>query len=148
VSAEETFFSDIADPTRLRSELLALSDRTAGRLRRKQLGAGCVTVKIRMHDFTTQTRQCRLTPPSNESRRLGAAAIALLDAWLHEHPGARIRLLGVGTSDLAVSEQHDLFAAAAPEEPTQLDATLDRIRSRFGTAALTRASGLARRDRR
>jgi DNA polymerase-4 len=142
VSAEETFASDIDAAPRLRSELLQLSDRTAARLRSRQLSAGCVTVKIRRHDFTTQTRQRRLTPPSNDSQQLGAAATALLDVWLQEHPGARIRLLGVGASDLETAEQQDLFRSTAPAQASQLDATLDRIRSRFGNTALTRASGL------
>jgi DNA polymerase IV len=144
VSAEETFASDLDDAARLRSELLHLSDRTAARLRSRNLSAGCVTVKIRRHDFTTQTRQCQLLPPSNDSRHLATAAAALLDAWLREHPGARIRLLGVGTSELETVEQRDLFNDAA-HEPSPLDATLDKIRSRFGTSALTRASGLSAR---
>jgi DNA polymerase IV len=145
VSAEETFSEDIADPARLRGELLQLSDRTAARLRAKRLSAGRVIVKIRQHDFLTQTRQCQLTPPSNDSRRLGVAAATLLDTWLREHRGARIRLLGVGSSDLASVAQQDLFSSAPPESPSPLDATLDRIRSKFGNTALTRASGLAGR---
>ncbi|MEO7775305.1 MAG: DNA polymerase IV [Steroidobacteraceae bacterium] len=145
VSAEETFRADIADVARLRSELLLLSDRTAARLRDKLLSAGCVTIKIRRHDFSTQTRQRRLTPHSNESRHLGAIALALLDVWLRENPGARLRLLGMGTSDLQVVEQQDMFSIAPPEQASALDATLDKIRSRFGTGALTRASGLRRR---
>jgi DNA polymerase-4 len=144
VSAEETFFTDIEDPARLRSELLQLSDRTAARLRAKQLCAGCIAVKIRRHDFTTQTRQRQLTPPSNDSRRLGAAALGLLDAWLRTHRQARIRLLGVGASELEPLPQQDLFSSA-PQAPSQLDATLDSIRSKFGKDSLTRASGLAER---
>jgi DNA polymerase-4 len=142
ISAEDTFSTDIGDPGRLQSELARLADRTSTRLRAKGLVAGCVTVKIRRHDFTTFTRQRRVSPLTNDSRAIAAAARDLLAVWLKEHRGVRIRLLGVGVSQLAVADQLDLFSPPAPHAASRLDGALDAIREKFGSRALTRAGNL------
>jgi DNA polymerase-4 len=142
VSAEETFDTDLDDPQRLRSELLRLSDRTCARLRAKGLVAGCVTLKIRQHDFSTHSRQRRLVPPTQDSRAVGTAAAELLDAWLREHSGSRLRLLGVGGSELVPLSQPDLFAPPQPPPDQRLDAAVDQIRSRYGSSAMIRAGNL------
>ncbi|HEV7717277.1 MAG TPA: DNA polymerase IV [Steroidobacteraceae bacterium] len=142
ISAEDTFFNDIADPARLQSELASLADRTCTRLRKKALTAGCVTVKIRRKDFTTFTRQKRVSPATNDTRAITGVASALLKTWLAENPGVKVRLLGVGVSQFAEADQLDLFAAPAPNGTSALDTTLDAIRQKFGPKALTRAGNL------
>ena len=142
ISAEETFHEDIADPAVLRAELVRLADKASARLRAKRLVAACVKVKIRRHDFETHTHQRRLAPATHDSRSIAKLAEALLTSWLARHPGARLRLLGVGVSELSPAEQLDLFDAAQPAETTRLDATLDAIRGKFGGTALQRASNL------
>jgi DNA polymerase-4 len=142
ISAEETFDTDIADPARLEAEILALADRASSRLRAKSLAAGCVAVKVRRADFATFTRQQQLEPATQDSRVIGRAASDLLRRWRAEYPRARVRLLGVGVSDLAPATQLDLFVPGSVPQPAPLDATLDAIRSRFGAAGLTRASKL------
>ena len=141
ISAEDTFETDIADPDRLRAELSRLVDRLAGRLRSKGLAAGCVSVKIRRHDFTTITRQRRVTPLTHESSALAAVAQSLLAAWLAGEPTARLRLLGVGVTELAPAAQLGLFESQ-PADTSRLDAALDAIRDKFGSESLTRASHL------
>jgi DNA polymerase-4 len=142
ISAEDTFFQDIADPARLQTEIAKLADRTCTRLRKKSLTAACVTVKIRRKDFTTFTRQTRLSPATNDTRAITKVAGALLTAWLTENPGAKIRLLGVGVSQLAESDQLDLFTTPTANAATPLDTALDAIRQKFGPRALTRAGDL------
>jgi DNA polymerase IV len=117
ISAEDTFFQDIGDPVRLQTELARLADRTC-------------------------TRQKRVTPATNDTRAITKVATALLTTWLAENPGAKIRLLGVGVSQLAESDQLDLFDAPTPNAATPLDTTLDAIRQKFGPRALTRAGDL------
>ena len=142
VSAETTFSIDIANAVQLQSELAALADKASSRLRGKQLMAGQISIKIRRHDFSTQTRQCAVQPPSNDSRTVQKLAQQLLQRWLGENPRAKIRLLGVGFGALAPAEQQDLFAPALTDNATAspLDTALDNIRARFGTHAVTRAS--------
>jgi DNA polymerase-4 len=108
ISAEETFDADLVDPADMYRELLRLADKTSSRLRNKELLAGTLQVKIRESDFSTCTRQRALHPPTSGTDHLYAAARKLLATLLAEHPGARIRLLGVGGSDLSSAVHQDL----------------------------------------
>lgn len=144
ISAEETFDTDLADLTEMNRQLLGLSERTASRLRAKALVAGTVQVKIRQSDFSTFTRQRSLRPPGNGTDQVYRAAKNLLADWLRDHPGARIRLLGVGGSDLVQDAQPDLFATEVPAGGTQLDQAVDEVRDRFGNRSLDRARTLDR----
>ncbi len=112
--AEETFFVDLVEHARMRSEVLRLADRAGARMRAQNLATGCVQVKIRRADFTTFTRQKRFEPSTTDSRTIAKIAAELLTSWLEEQPGARVRLLGVGVNHLHAADQLDLFAAAAP----------------------------------
>jgi DNA polymerase-4 len=144
VSAEETFATDIRAPAEMSAQLKALADRTASRLRAQKLLAGRVSVKIRRGDFTTYTRQRALEPPTQDTGVVSAAAQALLSGWLASQPGAAVRLLGVGVSDLQVVLQADLFLGTMPDAGSRLDSAVDGIRDRFGQGLLTRASLLPR----
>jgi len=144
ISAEETFASDLSDPRRLRAELIGLADRAAGRLRAQRLHAATVTVKIRRQDFKTYTRQRRIDPASTDTAVFCRIAVELLDEWLKQQPRAAVRLLGCGLSGLREDVgQADLFSRT-PDDPSPLDAAVDDIRRRFGSALLTRASHLHR----
>ena len=143
ISAEETFDTDIADPSRLRAEIVRLADRTCARLRVKQLATACVVVKIRRCDFTTFTRQRHIEPPTQETRVVTRVAVELLDTWLASQAGVALRLLGVGVGELAPALQLDLFAAPETTKHRGLDAAVDRVRERFGSAAIRTAVSIA-----
>lgn len=144
VSAEQTFDEDLTTFDEQERRLLRLAERTGARLRAKRLVAGTVQVKIRAADFSTHTRQTRLHPPGNATRALFDTARELLAAWRDEYPGRSIRLLGVGAAELTAAEQLDLFDSASDGGGSGLDQTVDRIRERFGTTALSRARSLDR----
>jgi DNA polymerase-4 len=140
ISAEETYDSDLASREDMERELLRLTERTASRLRKGGLAAGTVQIKIRQADFKTFTRQRKVQPPANGTDPIFAVARDLLGAWLNRNAGARIRLLGVGGSDLAAAAQPDLFGSGEPE--AAIDKTVDEIRDRFGPDVLGRARTL------
>jgi DNA polymerase-4 len=142
ISAEETFDEDLRELADMHRELLRLTERTAARLRKNELRAGTIQVKIRQSDFTTFTRQRTLHPPADSTDKLYACARDLLSVWLREHPGARIRLLGVGGCELAASTQADLFDNPSDKGSSRLDLTVDQIRDRFGAFSLGRARTL------
>ena len=144
ISAEETFDADLRAPAEMKTQLKALADRTASRLRAHNLLAGRVSVKIRRADFTTYTRQRVLEPATQETAVVAAAAEALLCAWLASQPRAAVRLLGVGVADLQLLRQSDLFSGPLPDSGARLDSAVDGIRDRFGEGLLTRASLLPR----
>jgi len=143
ISAEETFAEDIREAGEIDRHLTALADRTAARLRAQGLAAARVSVKIRRADFKTYTRQCVLGQPTQDTAIVSAAARRLLGAWRAEQPHAALRLLGVGAGDLCTLRQPDLFSTE-PAKDSRLDAAVDGIRGRFGSALLTRASLLPR----
>ena len=140
ISAEETFDTDLASTADIDRALLRLAERATTRMRRAGLQPGTVHVKIREADFTTHTRQTRLRPPSASTDVVYATGRKLVAEWRALNPGARLRLLGIGGSDLAAAEQQDLFAD--DRGPDEVDETVDRIRERFGDAAVGRARSL------
>ncbi len=142
ISAEETYDRDLASREQMNRELLRLSERTASRLRKAGLAAGTVHIKIRQPDFRTYTRQRSISPPANGTDQLYAVARALLQAWLGRNPAAKIRLLGVGGSNLAPAEQADLFATTPDQPDAPIDQAVDEIRDRFGSASVGRARTL------
>jgi DNA polymerase-4 len=143
ISAEETFATDIRGLAQLAVELQRLADRAASRLRKHDLAAGRVSVKIRRGDFTTFTRQRALGGATRETAVVSAAACGLLEEWWAANPNAPVRLLGVALSNLRTLQQPDLFEGAG-DAGSRLDAVVDGIRDRFGSSLLTRASLLPR----
>lgn len=144
ISAEETFATDLSDRQDMDRELLALSESAARRLRKSQLQAGTIQIKIRQSDFQTFTRQTSPRPPVNSTDQIFRIAQGLLSVWLENNPDARIRLLGVGGSKLSPAEQRDLFAAESDSTVGAVDQTVDSIQDRFGTASVGRARTLNR----
>ena len=106
ISAETTFPSDISDPERLYAELSRLASSVAGHLERRQLQGRTVTVKLRLADFTTFTRQNTLPAPTASEGTILPLARRLLSHELT--PGRAFRLLGVGVSGFGTSRQLQL----------------------------------------
>jgi DNA polymerase-4 len=138
ISAEDTFDEDIHDRRKLRQALMELADLACSRTRDRELAAGCISVKIREHDFTTITRQRAIQPATQDRRMIATVATQLLELWLDEHPGARLRLLGVALRQLTPATQLDLFGAPHGG----VDEAVDAVRQRFGKLALRPASSL------
>jgi len=144
ISAEETFEQDLVDRNDMDKELLSLSETTARRLRKAELQAGTIQIKIRQADFQTFTRQKSLQPPVNSTDQIYHNARSLLGTWLGRNPDAQIRLLGVGGSNLSPAEQRDLFADEQASTDNPVDQAVDDIRDRFGNLSVGRARALER----
>jgi len=99
ISSEETFERDTADRAVLRACLREQAEDISRRLKRKQLGAHTVQVKVRYGDFSTLTRQISVEDAiseQNEIYRLGCFLLAR--DRLVKRP---LRLLGLGVSGLS-----------------------------------------------
>ncbi|MBS1200535.1 MAG: polymerase [Proteobacteria bacterium] len=142
ISSEETFETDIRDHQRLYGELAGLAERTAERLRSRELMASQVSIKVRRRDFTTFTRQRSFSPATQETGLITRVATELLQAWFDEQPRVAVRLLGVGVSHLSPAQQLDLFAPGDPVAAGKLDEVVDRIRERFGGTSVKRGNSL------
>lgn len=139
ISAEDTFERDVGDPRTLRTYLAQLADRACERMRKKQLMARCIGIKIRRADFSTFTRRRVVAPPTHDGGTISKVANELLTRWLSENPGEKLRLLGVVLSDLSAASQLDLFEDSLASS-SRLDAALDEARARFGSRALRRGN--------
>jgi DNA polymerase-4 len=137
VGHETTFMENVTDEDVVHRTLVSLTDRVAGRLRHHGLRARTVTLKVRYAPFRTFTRRVTLPAPTCATTDLLETVLALWKDKAPEH-GVPVRLLGVSTSGF--SAQATLFAA--PEAPRReaLDNAVDRVREKFGTAAVRRAS--------
>ena len=139
ISHETTFEVDIRDHEILRTWLLSLTEQVARRLRRQQLTAGTVDIKIRYSDFRTVTRSRTIRAPTNTTQALWQIALELLDAQLSRCRDP-VRLLGMGGSQLGAvgPRQADLFGEAEHARQQQLDAVVDAINNRFGQRSIGR----------
>jgi len=141
IGAEETFDTDVADPARIRRELLRLSGRTADGLRTGGHVARTISVKLRLANFKTMTRSRTLTHPTDVAREIYATACALYAASGLDS-GARLRLVGVRASGLVPVAR----ATAQPtldERPAgwrEAEKAVDLIAKRFGANAVRPAS--------
>jgi DNA polymerase-4 len=98
ISGEETFLHDTDDRKILRACLREQAADIAGRLKRRQLGAHTVQVKVRYGDFTTLTRQLTVEEPLTEAQEIYRLGCHLLGREkLVSRP---LRLLGLGVSSL------------------------------------------------
>ena len=161
VSREDTFARDIADEALLERELLRLAVRVSADLRRQGLEARTVTVKLRDRTFATRTAQRSLVFPIASEQSVYRVARALLQK-LRRGGGAPVRLLGIALSHFegrdAEAIQLGLFGESPPgavvappnrtEDPAPVEGdrdraltrALDRIRERFGAAAIVPAT--------
>jgi DNA polymerase-4 len=98
ISSEETFLHDTDDRRILKKSLREQAADVAAKLKRKQLAAGTVQVKLRYGDFTTLTRQISIEEPVTEPDEIYRLACFLLAREkLVSRP---LRLLGLGVSNL------------------------------------------------
>jgi DNA polymerase-4 len=143
ISHETTFPVDIDDPDVLRAWLVELAEQVGYRLRRHELHGRTVEIKVRLANFQTITRAKTLSEPTDITNEIRQTAVELFEGC-SAVTGKLIRLLGVGVSgfDSDRQNQKSLFPDADRLKQTQLDETADRIRERFGSAALNRGSGI------
>jgi DNA polymerase-4 len=117
LSVEDTFEIDLVSRQELTAILLRDARQVATRLRAAQLFAHTVTIKVRLHDFSTLTRSRTLLSATDQADIIGSVATSLLSAI--DATGG-VRLLGVGVAGLTDVLQEDLFtsegSSAAPLE--------------------------------
>lgn len=135
-----TFRRNLMNEDDIKTAVTGLSDTVAGRLRRHKLKAFGVKIDIKDPSFTTISRQKQLFVPTNLASELYQAAMELIhESW---RPGAPIRMLtitGINLCDETCEEQISLFASDSRthEQGEKIERTMDTIRSKFGSSAIT-----------
>ncbi|MFL6079301.1 MAG: DNA polymerase IV [Ornithinibacter sp.] len=140
IGSDQTFDYDIDDAAEISRRLLALSERTAARMRAAGMTGRTVTLRVRFSDFTTITRSRTLREPTDSGRAIHEAAVGLFDALGLQR--ARIRLVGVRLEKLVDAAQAPIQGVIGEREHGWRDAdrAVDRARSRFGSGSVRPAS--------
>jgi DNA polymerase-4 len=153
MSHEETFARDLASDDALETRLLRLVTSLAAELRADRSGAGCITVKIRDHDFVTRQASRTVARPLSTDRALFAVARELL-LGLRSRRRVAARLLGVSFSGLTGAQgPPQLTMLPPPAEPESLRdrwlaSAVDRINEKLGANAIRPARLMGHRGRR
>jgi DNA polymerase IV len=113
ISVEGTYDTDLTDRKLMEGLLTRQAAGVAERLRKNGMSGRTVTIKVRLHDFTTLNRSATLPSPVDDAATIGRLARSLLTEL---DTSGGVRLLGVGVSGLADWIQDDLFGEEAEEE--------------------------------
>ena len=115
ISVEGTYDTDLTDRKLMEGLLTRQAGSVAERLRKNGMSGRTVTIKVRLHDFTTLSRSATLPSPVDDGPTVARLARSLLGEL---DTSGGVRLLGVGVSGLADWIQDDLFGEdPEPEEP-------------------------------
>ena len=131
VSSEGTYDTDLTDRSLMAHLLTRQATEVATRLRKQGLSGRTVSIKVRLHDFTTLSRSTTLPSPTDSGATVARLARGLLTDL---DTSGGVRLLGVGVSGLADWIQEDLFGETEEEDeaPDVPEPEVTRSRDRPG----------------
>lgn len=139
ISTENTFEQDTIDVRMLESNLIAMTEQIATKLRQKQQLTACISVKIRYSDFDTHTVQQRV-PYTSADHTL----IPIVKELFRKLYNRRmlIRLIGVRFSHL-VHGNYQINLFEDTQEQIRLYQALDRLNVKYGDKTVCRAIGMS-----
>ena len=124
--------------------LVALVDRLTRRLRKANRVCRTVVLRLRFNDFSRATRSQTLVRATARTASILDAARQLLAAAMPMIERRGVTLVGVTLTNLDSDGFIQLELPFDSRPLGALDVTLDRVRDRFGSAAITRAVLLGR----
>lgn len=138
-----TLAKDISNQQKLLEVIEGLAEKTAHRMKRKQVLAQTISITIRYKDRKTITRSKKLTNPVMRHEEIGEAAKQL---FLKNWNGEPVRLLGVTGTDLIEQEdavkQLDLFSYEKDANKEPLLQTMEKLREKYGKNIIEKARDL------
>ena len=145
ISAETTFNTDIADRAELERILWPLAEKVSRRAKAEGVAGHTVVLKLKTADFKLRTRNVSLGDPTLLANRIYDAALPLLQ---RETTGTAFRLIGIGITGLveARPEQETETLDVTTAARAKAELAVDRIRDKFGRAAVGRGIGFGTDD--
>ena len=142
VSTEHTLTEDTRDQTILKKFLLKHSQDVGRELRRLEVKAKTITLKLKQEDFKQITRSTTIDNPTQSSETIYSTACRLL---LKYRLKTKIRLIGVGASGFVPSAmpfQMELFEQKEKKGDNweKVERAIDAIIEKFGEDAVRRAA--------
>lgn len=138
ISTEHTFGSNIADQQKIETILVSMTEELAGKLRRENMVASCLAIKVRYANFETHTQQQKIALTAAEHILIPGIKNLLKEAWNQHRP---IRLIGVRLSNLC-SGGYQINLFEDNEERIKLYQAMDKINFKFGEKTVCRAAGM------
>ena len=133
---------DVTDSSTAKLVLLALAETVGSRLRTAKVKAEVIAVGIKTYDLRYASHQMILSSATNITSEIHNYACRLFDElW----DGTGIRHLGIHSSRIRDGfnmRQLNMFETIDYEKLEKMDATVDRIRARYGIDSIMRASFL------
>ncbi len=136
-----TLAKDILTLEEAEHVLLSLSEMVAFRLRADHVRSSCICVEMKDTEFHRSTHQRKLITPTDITDEISKTAREL---YREAYQGIPVRLLGVRATDITSEEyvQIGLFEQEKREKLRKLDASIDKIRGKYGRDSIQRASFL------
>ena len=100
----------------------------------------CIGVAMRTNDFKNKSHQKKLIQPTDSTEEIYKTVKELFsELWVRRQP---LRLIGIARTFILrdEGEQISLFRDEKKEKSRKIDQAVDNIRSRFGTATISRGS--------
>ena len=136
ISAAETFAEDLEDPDEILREFLRLIEKATGRMRKRNLAAQTVSIKVRFSDFKTITRSKTLELPVIGVQESYEVVKKLYLGLKLDR--ARLRLVGVALENLIDQSAAPPQLILGEREKGWREATeaIDRATARFGKGSV------------
>lgn len=143
IGKETTFGSNISEKAVLLKELLKISQIVGYTARKEGYKGRTITLKIRFQDFTTFNKSKTLENSTHLDDTIFKSVVELLEKVRYKKVG--VRLLGIKLSNLTPGNRIRQLKLSKDKEDKleQLIQSLDKVREKFGTNAITRASLLS-----
>ena len=136
IGAQRALGRRARSPEELAASLTALVDRVTRRLRSAQRACRTVVLRLRFEDYTRATRSHTVPEPTTRTTTILAIALALLRMSTPEIERRGLTLIGIALTNL--SDEGAVQLTLPFDHARDLDTTLDSIRERFGSGAITR----------
>ena len=126
-------------PESLDATVVGLVDRVTRRMRAARRVGRTVTLRLRFDDFSRATRSHTLPRPTAQTHAILVTVRGLLAAAMPTVERQGVTLVGVSVGNLENDRELQLPLPLDPYSDGALDAAVDQVRDRYGSAALTRA---------
>lgn len=141
IGKEHTFTEDVTDAEKLKATLLFQADHVGAQLRKAQLEARTIGLKVTFSDFESVTRSRTLPEATSVGREIHKVVCELLDEL--KTGGRAIRLIGVRAASLVDAGTQQLSLWEDENDAwKEAEIVMDKVGEKFGPDSVRPASFL------